>query len=82
MNKNDLNSDPLEGTATTNSTQWHNRIILSDSLTALQQMPPNFIDLIVTSPPYADSRKRTYGGIGPDDYVTWFLPISQELKEF
>lgn len=38
------------------------------------------IDLIVTSPPYADSRKNTYGGIASEKYVEWFLPISDELK--
>ena len=42
-------------------------------------MPDNSIDLIVTSPPYADQRKSTYGGISPDKYVEWFLPISKEL---
>jgi site-specific DNA-methyltransferase (adenine-specific) len=33
----------------------------------------------VTSPPYADQRKNTYGGIHPDKYVSWFLPISEQL---
>jgi len=37
------------------------------------------IDLIVTSPPYADQRNKTYGGINPNKYVEWFLPISMEL---
>ena len=37
------------------------------------------VNLIVTSPPYADQRKSTYGGIAPDEYVSWFLPISSEL---
>ncbi len=39
----------------------------------------NTFDLIVTSPPYADSRSKTYGGIKPDNYVKWFSPISNEL---
>lgn len=38
------------------------------------------IDLIITSPPYADRRKNTYGGVHPDKYVDWFLPITKELK--
>ena len=33
----------------------------------------------MTSPPYADSRKATYGGIHPDEYVAWFLPIAAHL---
>jgi DNA modification methylase len=38
------------------------------------------IDLIVTSPPYADRRKGTYGGVTPENYVAWFLPIAAQLK--
>lgn len=62
------------------SSTWHDRVILGDCLEALQLLPPNTIDLIVTSPPYADSRKNTYGGVHPDKYVEWFLPISSELR--
>ncbi len=54
-------------------------LILGDCLEALMKMPDNSIDLIVTSPPYADQRKNTYGGITPDEYVQWFLPIAKEL---
>ena len=39
----------------------------------------NSVDLIFTSPPYADQRKKTYGGIDPDDYVDWFLPKTQHM---
>lgn len=50
-----------------------------DSKEVLKTLLDNSIDLIVTSPPYADRRKQTYGGIGSDEYVDWFLPISKEL---
>ena len=59
---------------------WKDQIIHGDCLTVLKRMPSESVDLVVTSPPYADSRKRTYGGIHPDQYVEWFLPISVELK--
>lgn len=59
---------------------WKDQIIQGDCLSVLQRMPSVSVDLCVTSPPYADSRKRTYGGIHPDKYVEWFLPISKELK--
>jgi site-specific DNA-methyltransferase (adenine-specific)/site-specific DNA-methyltransferase (cytosine-N4-specific) len=45
----------------------------------LKRLADNSVDLIVTSPPYADQRKGTYGGIHPDKYVEWFLPITKEL---
>ncbi len=60
--------------------QWQNQILEGDCRTLLPQIPEACIDLIVTSPPYADQRKNTYGGIHPDEYVEWFLPISAELK--
>jgi site-specific DNA-methyltransferase (adenine-specific) len=55
------------------------RVICGDCAQELHVLPTNSIDLIVTSPPYADQRKQTYGGIHPDQYVEWFLPISAEL---
>jgi DNA modification methylase len=54
-------------------------ILLGDCREVLKRVPDNSVDLIFTSPPYADQRKKTYGGIHPDDYVEWFLPISEEL---
>lgn len=39
------------------------------------------VNLIVTSPPYADRRKSTYGGIPPGKYVDWFLPKSQVFMD-
>jgi len=55
------------------------KLYLGDSKVELSNIQDNSIDLIVTSPPYADQRKKTYGGIHPDKYVEWFLPISSEL---
>ena len=55
------------------------RVILGDCADKLKEIPADSIDLIVTSPPYADQRKDTYGGVSPDKYVEWFLPISREL---
>src|SRR3989344_3476508 len=55
------------------------QIILGDSLNVLKTLKENSVDLIVTSPPYADNRIKSYGGIHPDKYVEWFLPISGEL---
>ncbi len=54
-------------------------IIQGDCRQVLTTLPSDSIDLIVTSPPYADQRKSTYGGVAPDKYVEWFLPISMEL---
>ncbi len=54
-------------------------LYLGDSRQELRKLPDNSVDLIVTSPPYADQRKSTYGGIPHEKYVEWFLPISEQL---
>jgi len=54
-------------------------LYLGDCKMELKKLPENSVDLIITSPPYADQRKSTYGGIHPNKYVEWFLPISKEL---
>ena len=54
-------------------------ILSGDCLEKLKEFPNSSVDLIITSPPYADQRKNTYGGIKPEKYVSWFLPITAEL---
>jgi len=57
-----------------------NRVLQGDCGEWLRVLPDACADLIVTSPPYADARVRTYGGVHPDRYVAWFLPIAAELR--
>ena len=55
------------------------QIIQGDCTVAMASILSGTVDLVVTSPPYADQRIRTYGGITPSGYVEWFLPISDEI---
>lgn len=55
------------------------RLHKGDAAEVLRDFHAESVDLVVTSPPYADQRKSTYGGIHADKYVEWFLPISAEL---
>ncbi|MDD5287759.1 MAG: site-specific DNA-methyltransferase [Dehalococcoidales bacterium] len=55
-------------------------IICGDCLNVLKTLPDTSVNLIFTSPPYADNRKNTYDGVPIDRYVEWFLPIAVELK--
>ncbi len=59
--------------------EYINKILHGDCGEILQSLPDECIDLIFTSPPYADQRKRTYGGIKPDEYVDWFLARSEQF---
>ena len=54
-------------------------LYLGDCEQILKQIPADSVDLIFTSPPYADQRKKTYGGIHPDNYADWFLPKAAQM---
>lgn len=59
-----------------------NKYLCGDCLNILAEIPSNSIDLIMTSPPYADQIKD-YGDIvkkiKPNDYIDWFLPRAKEF---
>ncbi len=71
----------MEANHSTNK-EYNDVYICGDCLDVLRGVPDNSIDLIMTSPPYADQIKD-YGDvvkkIKPDDYIDWFLPRSQEF---
>lgn len=55
------------------------RILLGDCLDVLRAIPSQSVDLILTSPPYADQRETVYGGVHPDRYVEWFMPRAEQF---
>ena len=59
------------------------QILHGDCLEVIQsgRVKAESVNLIFTSPPYADQRKNNYGGIHPDEYVQWFLPRAEALKK-
>ena len=54
-------------------------LYLGDCLEVLADFDTDSFDLIITSPPYADRRSKTYGGTSPDEYVNWFMPRAEEF---
>ena len=54
-------------------------LYLGDCLEILSDYDADSFDLIVTSPPYADRRTKTYGGINPNEYVDWFMPRAEQF---
>jgi DNA modification methylase len=58
-----------------------NAIHQGDSLELLKQLPDNSVDLVITSPPYADLKVYIdNGGILAKDYVNWFIPYCKEIE--
>lgn len=58
---------------------WQGRVHYGDCLDVMRALPDNSVDLIVTSPPYADARKHTYGGLPAEQYVDWFCERAVEM---
>lgn len=56
-----------------------NQILCGNSLKILETIPDHAIDLIFTSPPYAQQRQQQYASVSPEDYVEWFVPIAAQL---
>ncbi|HEV2399573.1 MAG TPA: site-specific DNA-methyltransferase [Candidatus Sulfotelmatobacter sp.] len=54
-------------------------IYAADASGMLRVLEEESVDLVITSPPYAERRKKAYGGTPADQYVEWFLPIAAEL---
>ena len=57
-----------------------NKIYNQDCLNGMKNIDTNSIDLVITSPPYAERRKRVYDGISENEYVDWFIPITKEIE--
>ncbi len=67
-----LLEDPIE--------QFENRLFNEDCLITLSKIPDNSVNLIFTSPPYANQRKNSYGGVDENYYIEWFIPIAMQIK--
>jgi len=55
-------------------------LFLGNAVDQLKKVPANSVDLIITSPPYADKREKNYPTIKASEYVDWFMPIAKQLK--
>lgn len=57
-----------------------NKIYNSDCFEKIKDFPDNSIDMIITSPPYPEKRKKHYETVSIEKYVDWFLPLAKEIK--
>lgn len=65
--------------------KYLNRITCGDCEEILKKIDDNSVDLVLTSPPYANLRKyqindnEELAKLAPDRYVDWFLPKAKEI---
>ncbi len=52
---------------------------LGDSLNLLDQLPDNEIDLVMTSPPFALLRQKSYGNRQQNEYVEWLSEFGRKV---
>lgn len=55
------------------------RVYWSDALQVLGRIPQNSIDLVITSPPFALRRQKSYGNVSPEEYAYWFWPFAKAI---
>jgi site-specific DNA-methyltransferase (cytosine-N4-specific) len=51
--------------------------VCGDSREVLSKFPPESLDLIVTSPPFALLREKSYGNESQAEYVSWLMTFGQ-----
>jgi DNA modification methylase len=61
-------------------TTEYGKAFLGDSSELMQEIPDESINLVVTSPPFALTRKKAYGNKEDHEYVEWFMPFAKEIR--
>jgi len=58
-----------------------NKIYYGDAMELIKTVPDNFLNLVVTSPPYADVKNygKNVNTLSPRNYNNWFLPLAKEI---
>ncbi|MFQ4144744.1 site-specific DNA-methyltransferase [Chlorogloeopsis sp. ULAP02] len=61
-------------------TQNYGSIYLGNTQELIKYIEDSSINLIITSPPFALTRKKEYGNESAEKYIEWFLPFAYEFK--
>jgi DNA modification methylase len=51
----------------------------ADCLEILRNLKSRSVNLVITSPPFALRRKKSYGNVSAEKYCEWFWPFAQEI---
>ncbi len=58
----------------------YGNVYLGNTLELIKFIPDDSVNLILTSPPFALTRKKEYGNESAEKYIEWFLPFAHEFK--
>ena len=58
----------------------YGNVYLGNTLELIKFIPDDSVNLILTSPPFALTRKKEYGNESAEKYIEWFLPFAREFK--
>ncbi|QLE54649.1 site-specific DNA-methyltransferase [Nostoc sp. TCL26-01] len=61
-------------------TKKYGQAYLGDCLEIIKLITDDSINLIITSPPFALTRKKEYGNESAEKYIDWFLPFAHQFK--
>lgn len=67
-----MRNKPLYGTT-------RGQAYVGDSLELLRELSDGSVDLVITSPPFALRRQKTYGNVDETAYVDWIKPFGKEV---
>lgn len=56
------------------------RAYCADSRDFLAALPDTSVNLVITSPPFALRRKKSYGNVSAAEYVDWFWPFAEQIR--
>lgn len=56
-----------------------NRVVIYDAFRFTKIIRDNSLDLVITSPPYANQRKNCYGGVSDIEYPNWMKEYAKIL---
>lgn len=51
-----------------------------DAIKLLSALPTDSVDLVLTSPPFALTRKKEYGNESLERYIAWFMPFCAQIR--
>jgi DNA modification methylase len=60
-------------------TTRYGHAIVGDAFALLGELEDGSVDLVMTSPPFALRRQKSYGNVEETDYVTWIVPFAKEV---